>query len=81
MRLQVAIACFLVLLGSVELFQWFKARNLPMPMLMMGGVLLAVGSNYDKLAIVGDASLLANRLREYLPTAVFEDSSKTSEPE
>ncbi len=73
MRLQVAIACFLILLGAVELIQWFQKRNLPMPVLVMGGMLLAVGSNYNKLPL--------DRLREALPKMTFEDSSKTSEPE
>jgi hypothetical protein len=73
MRLQVAIACFLILLGAVELLQWFQKRNLPMPVLVMGGMLLAVGSNYNKLPL--------DRLREVLPKIAFEDSSKTSEPE
>jgi hypothetical protein len=73
MRLQVAIACFLVLFGSVELFQWFQKRNLPMPILVMGGVVLAVGSNYDKLPI--------DRLREYLPKVVFQDSSEVPDGE
>ena len=73
MRLQVAIACFLILLGAVELLQWFQKRNLPMPVLVMGGMLLAVGSNYTKLPL--------DRLREVLPKIAFEDSSKTSDPE
>jgi hypothetical protein len=81
MRLQVAIACFLVLFGAVELLQWFQKRNLPMPVLVMGGMLLAVGSNYDKLPIVGEALPWANRLRDYLPKVAFEESSKTSELE
>ncbi len=81
MRLQVAIACFLVLFGAVELLQWFQKRNLPMPVLVMGGMLLAVGSNYDKLPIVGEASPWANRLREVLPKIAFEASSKTSDAE
>jgi hypothetical protein len=73
MRLQVAIACFLIVLGAVELLQWFQKRNLPMPVLVMGGMILAVGSNYNKLPM--------ERLRDYLPKMVFEDSSQTSEPE
>jgi hypothetical protein len=57
----------------VELLQWFQKRNLPMPVLVMGGMLLAVGSNYNKLPL--------DRLRDGLPKIAFEDSSKTSEPE
>lgn len=73
MRLQVAIACFLVLFGSVELMDWFQKRNLPMPVLVMGGVLLAVGSNYDKLPL--------DRLRSVIPKDIFDKSSLPSDPE
>ena len=51
MRIQVAIACFLVLLGAVELLQWFQKRNLPMPVLVIAGFALSVVSNYDKLPL------------------------------
>lgn len=81
MRLQVAIACFLILFGAVELFQWFQKRNLPMPVLVLSGIALSVASNYEKLALTGEDSPWANRLREYLPKAIVEDGSKASEPE
>lgn len=51
MRLQVAIACFLVLFGAVELLQWFQKRNLPMPAIVLAGVALSLISNYDKLPL------------------------------
>jgi hypothetical protein len=81
MRLQVAIACFLILFGAVELLQWFQKRNLPMPVLVLSGIALSVASNYEKLSIVSEDSPWANRLREYLPKAIFEDNSQDSEPE
>ena len=51
MKLQFAIAAFLMLLGAVELFEWLKARSLPFPVLVLGGAVLAVVSNYGKLPI------------------------------
>jgi drug/metabolite transporter superfamily protein YnfA len=51
LKLQFAIAAFLVLLGAVELWEWFRARELPFPVLVLGGVVLAVVSNYQKLPI------------------------------
>ena len=51
MRLQVAIACFLVLFGAAELLQWFQKRNLPMPAIVLAGFALALVSNYDKLPL------------------------------
>lgn len=58
MRLQVAIACFLVLFGAVELLQWFQKRNWPMPAIVLAGFALSLVSNYDKLPL--------KNLRRYL---------------
>ena len=73
MRPQVAIACFLVLFGAVELMDWFQKRDLPMPVLVMGGVLLAVGSNYNKLPL--------DRLRSVISKDIFDKSSLPPDPE
>jgi di/tricarboxylate transporter len=51
MKLQSAIAVFLVLFGAVEFWEWMKERSLPFPLLLLGGLLLAVSSNYSKLPI------------------------------
>jgi hypothetical protein len=51
LKLQFTIAAFLMLLGAVELWEWFRARELPFPVLVLGGVVLAVVSNYGKLPI------------------------------
>lgn len=51
MKLQFAIAAFLILLGAVELLEWLKARSLPFPVLVLGGAVLSVVSNYSKLPI------------------------------
>lgn len=51
MKLQVAIACFLVLFGAAELLQWFQKRNWPMPAIVLAGFALSLVSNYDKLPL------------------------------
>lgn len=47
--MKVWITCFVVLFGAAELLQWFEQFTLPMPIFMLGGLFLAVASNYDKL--------------------------------
>lgn len=43
------LAIFVLLFGATELLQWVKQFSLPLPLLILGGALLAVVSNYDKL--------------------------------
>lgn len=64
MRLQGAIACFLVLFGAAELLEWLNQRNLPLPILVIGGACLAVVSNYSKLPI--------DRILEKLPRSMVD---------
>ncbi|WP_414530171.1 hypothetical protein [Nodularia chucula] len=47
--MRVWLACFLLLFALAELFDWLKAFNLPLPIYILGGVFLAVASNYDKI--------------------------------
>nr|WP_225938759.1 hypothetical protein [Kovacikia minuta] len=47
--MRVWITCFLFLFGATELLQWFKQFSLPLPIFILGGVFLAIVSNYDKL--------------------------------
>lgn len=47
--MKVWLACFLLLFALAELFDWLKAFNLPLPIYILGGVFLAVASNYDKI--------------------------------
>ncbi|HEY9633524.1 MAG TPA: hypothetical protein V6D14_08970 [Coleofasciculaceae cyanobacterium] len=44
------ITSFLVLFGMAELFQWIRHFSVPLPMFILGGALLAIASNYKKLA-------------------------------
>lgn len=41
--------CFVLLFGFAELFQWLEQFSLPMPIFVLGGVFLAIASNYNKL--------------------------------
>jgi hypothetical protein len=43
------ITSFLVLFGMAELFQWVKHFTVPLPMFILGGAILAIASNYNKL--------------------------------
>ncbi|MGI0485170.1 hypothetical protein ACN4EK_07015 [Pantanalinema rosaneae CENA516] len=47
--MRVWLTCFILLFGAAELFQWMKQFSLPLPVFILGGVFLAVASNYDKL--------------------------------
>jgi hypothetical protein len=73
MKLQFAIAAFLILLGAVELVEWLKARSLPFPVLVLGGAVLSVVSNYSKLPI--------DRLLSRLPNGLIDESVPTSDGE
>lgn len=48
--MKVWITCFIVLFGTAELLQWVRQFSLPLPMFILGGVFLAIASNYDKLS-------------------------------
>jgi len=50
--MRVLLTSFLVLFGVVELFQWAEGLSLPMPIFVLGGVFLAIASNYHKLKIL-----------------------------
>ena len=73
MKLQFSIAAFLILLGAVELLEWLKARSLPFPVLVFGGVVLSVVSNYGKLPI--------DRVLARLPNGLMADDPSTSDGE
>ncbi len=45
------ISSFLILLVLAELFQWLKSLSIPLPVLIVGGVLLAVASNLHQLRL------------------------------
>ncbi len=42
---------FLIIFALAELYQWLKHLSLPLPVHIVGGVLLAIASNFDKLFI------------------------------
>ncbi|MBW4651404.1 MAG: hypothetical protein KME06_22340 [Kastovskya adunca ATA6-11-RM4] len=48
--MRVWIASFVLLFGIAELYQWFEEITLPLPVYILGGVFLAIASNYKKYA-------------------------------
>jgi hypothetical protein len=48
--MKIWLACFGVLFAIAELYQWLKHLTLPLPMYILGGALLAIASNHNKLA-------------------------------
>jgi hypothetical protein len=61
MNLRFAIAAFVVLFALVQLVQWLHQLVIPMPLYILGGLLLAIVSNHDKLPF--------DPLRDWLPGA------------
>ncbi|MBD1996699.1 hypothetical protein H6G00_08725 [Leptolyngbya sp. FACHB-541] len=43
-------AFFVIFLGMIELYQWLQGLTLPLPTLIVAGVLLAIASNRNKPA-------------------------------
>lgn len=50
--MKVWIVCVFVLFALVEFYQWLKHLSLPLPVSILGGILLAVSSNYRFLKLV-----------------------------
>lgn len=48
--MKVWITCFILLFGAAELLQWVKQFSLPLPIFVLGGLFLAIASNYSKLS-------------------------------
>lgn len=48
--MQLWLTSFIVLFGVAELWQWVQQASLPTPFFVLGGALLAIASNYDKLS-------------------------------
>ncbi len=46
--MRVLITSFLVLFGIMELSHWIRHFTLPLPILILGGALLAIASNHGK---------------------------------
>lgn len=47
--MRVWLTSFVLLFGAAELLQWMRQFSIPLPIFVLGGVFLAVASNYDKL--------------------------------
>ncbi|MBD2387027.1 hypothetical protein [Cylindrospermum sp. FACHB-282] len=72
--MKVWLACFLVLFALAEVFNWVGNFTLPLPIYILGGALLAVASNYDK--IIG--SYFSDITSEISPEPLQLDSSTQS---
>jgi hypothetical protein len=48
--MRIWLACFVVMFGLAEFFQWMKQLSLPLPVFILGGVFLSIASNYDRRA-------------------------------
>jgi hypothetical protein len=46
--MKVWFASFLLLFALAQLFNWMKHLSLPLPVFILGGLFLAIASNYDK---------------------------------
>lgn len=42
------MASFILLFGVAELYQWIEGFRLPLPLYVIGGIFLAIASNYEK---------------------------------
>lgn len=47
--MRVWITCFVVLFALAQLFDWVQQFSLPLPICILGGAILAVASNYEKM--------------------------------
>ncbi|WP_096670288.1 hypothetical protein [Dolichospermum compactum] len=47
--MRVWLICFLILFALAEFFKWLRGFSVPLPIYILGGVFLAVASNYDKI--------------------------------
>jgi hypothetical protein len=67
--MRIWLACFFVLFALAELFDWVKQinLNLPLPIYILGGALLAVVSNYNKIVGYYLTDTGSNVIRDILP--------------
>ena len=47
--MRVWLVCFFVLFALAEFFKWLRGFSVPLPIYILGGALLAIVSNYDKI--------------------------------
>jgi hypothetical protein len=83
--MQVWLACFLVLFGLSELFQWMKQLSLPLPVFILGGAFLAIVSNYDRRAgfpfnLIGKSPVLKSQPMAPAPSQSV-NAARSSSPQ
>lgn len=63
--MKVWLACFLVLFALAELFDWVQEFSFPLPIYILGGLFLAVASNYNELV----GSYMSDSSNNYLSSS------------
>jgi hypothetical protein len=48
--MRIWVTCFVLLFGAAELLDWLQKFSMPLPIFILGGVFLAIASNYSKLS-------------------------------
>lgn len=46
--MRVWVVCLILFFGAAELYQWIQKQDLPLPVTLAAGLLLAIASNLDK---------------------------------
>ena len=73
------VVCFVILFGSFEFYQWirqvtwFAEFQISLPLSVVGGIVLAIASNYDLMSglpfnLLGDGAPPSNGLNSTLPS-------------
>ena len=74
------IASFVLLFGVAELYQWIEGFRLPLPLYVIGGIFLAIASNYEKdIFSFLEASLATYDAEIIEPTATISQNLPTSD--
>jgi hypothetical protein len=77
--------CFVLLFSFAELFQWLEQFSLPLPIFVLGGVFLAIASNYGKLKYLpfhpehNDSQVLGEQPYESMKSAASWAEPKASQ--
>ncbi|MBE9032393.1 hypothetical protein IQ266_21885 [filamentous cyanobacterium LEGE 11480] len=50
MNIRFAIACFFILFGLAQFWGWMQQFSLEQPIFVLGGLLLAIASNFNRRA-------------------------------
>jgi hypothetical protein len=74
MNIRFAIACFCVLFGLAQLWGWLQQFSLEEPIFVVGGLLLAAASNFNRRA-----AFPFDRLHQWLAARTVAPNATTSD--